>query len=150
VVVVRDFRNESACALPRPSAIASAKFAKTTVNHSQSASWSVKPQSGFPAPMSRKNTTVVYAEPSSTTNITGFLSMCRGFSFTNASRSARLTIGGSKSGRLRSACCRWAASWAAGRAGAGAGGRVGIVGVAMTSAVARCLARSFGWALRKA
>ena len=33
----RVLRSASACALPRPSAIASAKFAKMTVNHSQKA-----------------------------------------------------------------------------------------------------------------
>ena len=31
----RALRSEAACALPRPSAMASAKFAKSTVNHSQ-------------------------------------------------------------------------------------------------------------------
>ena len=34
-VVVRVARSDSACALPRPSAIASAKLAKSTVSHSQ-------------------------------------------------------------------------------------------------------------------
>jgi hypothetical protein len=33
---LRALRSESACALPRPSAIASAKLAKSTVNQSQS------------------------------------------------------------------------------------------------------------------
>ena len=37
VVVVRVARSASACALPRPSAIASAKFAKSTVSQSQNA-----------------------------------------------------------------------------------------------------------------
>ena len=41
-------RSASAWALPRPSAIASAKLAKSTVNQSQSASWSVKPRSPRP------------------------------------------------------------------------------------------------------
>ena len=36
-VSLRAFRNDSACALPRPSAIASAKFAKSTVIHNQMA-----------------------------------------------------------------------------------------------------------------
>ena len=35
MVVERARRKVSACALPRPSAMASAKLAKTTVNHSQ-------------------------------------------------------------------------------------------------------------------
>ncbi len=39
--------------------------------------------------------------PISTTNITGFRTMWRGSSLTNASRIARRTIGGSNSGRLR-------------------------------------------------
>ena len=49
IVVVRVARSAFACALPRPSAIASAKFAKSTVSQSQSAitptnqSWSVSP-----------------------------------------------------------------------------------------------------------
>ena len=42
-VSVRALRNVSAWALPRPSAIASAKFAKSTVNQSQSVIWSRKP-----------------------------------------------------------------------------------------------------------
>ncbi len=53
MVCVRVARRLSACALPRPSAIASAKFANTTVNQSQTASWSVKPQSLLPPAMSR-------------------------------------------------------------------------------------------------
>src|ERR1700676_4111181 len=41
---------------------------------------------------------VVSALPTSTTNITGFLATTRGSSLVMESRSARLTIGGSKSG----------------------------------------------------
>ena len=100
VVCVRDLRSVSACALPRPSAIASAKFAKSTVNQSQSAIWSVKPMSPRPLDESRTSTTVVSTLPTSTTNMTGFRTMWRGSSFANASRIARRTIGGSKSGRL--------------------------------------------------
>jgi hypothetical protein len=37
VVVVRVARSAFACALPRPSAMASAKLAKSTVSHSQTA-----------------------------------------------------------------------------------------------------------------
>ena len=40
-VSVRVFRSVSACAFPRPSAIASAKLANSTVNHSQNATWPV-------------------------------------------------------------------------------------------------------------
>ena len=36
MVVVRILRSVAACAFPRPSAMASAKFANSTVNHSQS------------------------------------------------------------------------------------------------------------------
>ena len=47
-VSVRVLRSVSACALPRPSAIASAKLANSTVNHSQKATCPVK--SGRPVP----------------------------------------------------------------------------------------------------
>ena len=40
---VRVLRSESACALPRPSATASAKLANSTVNQSQRMIWKVKP-----------------------------------------------------------------------------------------------------------
>ena len=45
---VRVFFRDSACALPRPSATASAKFANSTVNHSQRMIWKVKPMSSPP------------------------------------------------------------------------------------------------------
>ena len=41
-VSVRVWRNVSACALPRPSATASAKLANSTVNHSQITIWNLK------------------------------------------------------------------------------------------------------------
>jgi len=41
---VRVFRSDSACALPRPSATASAKLANSTVNHSHTMIWKVKPR----------------------------------------------------------------------------------------------------------
>ena len=44
-VSVLVLRSVSACALPRASAIASAKLANSTVNHSQSAIWMPKPTS---------------------------------------------------------------------------------------------------------
>src|SRR6267378_1507969 len=43
-VSARALRSVSACALPRPSAMASAKFAKTTVNHSHTVIWSPQPK----------------------------------------------------------------------------------------------------------
>ena len=46
IVSVRVLRSVAACALPRPSAIASAKLANSTVNQSQNATWPVK--SGVP------------------------------------------------------------------------------------------------------
>ena len=45
--------------------------------------------------------TVVITAPTSTTNMTGFFIMVRGLSFTSESVIARLTMGGSKSGRDR-------------------------------------------------
>ena len=95
-VVVRVARSALACALPRPSAIASAKFANSTVSQSQieivatNQSWSV-----FPRAMSRKKITVVITEPSSTMNMTGFLIWLRGSSFGNESLTACSTISGS-------------------------------------------------------
>src|SRR5450756_347115 len=101
LVSVLVLRRVSACALPRPSAMASAKLAKSTVNHSQSVIWKVKP--AMPAPVARSRTvrTVVMTAPTSTTNMTGFFIMWRGLSFTSASVMARLTMGGSRSGRER-------------------------------------------------
>src|SRR5665811_1491562 len=70
-VSVRVLRRLSACALPRPSATASAKFANSTVNHSQM--------------------TI------SSTKITGFLIRVAGLSLTKAWPIAGNTIFGSKS-----------------------------------------------------
>ena len=58
-VSIRVPRSASACALPRPSAIASAKLAKRTVNQSQRASWRVKPTPPRPATRSRISAPVV-------------------------------------------------------------------------------------------
>ena len=44
MVSVRARRSVAACALPRPSATASAKLANTTVSHSQKMIWKVKPR----------------------------------------------------------------------------------------------------------
>ena len=44
MVSSRVWRRLAACALPRPSATASAKFANSTVNHSQTMIWKVKPR----------------------------------------------------------------------------------------------------------
>ena len=73
MVSVLVLRSVSACALPRPSAMASAKLANSTVNHSQSAIWKLKPPMPRAAGDSRATArTVVMAAPTSTTNITGF------------------------------------------------------------------------------
>ena len=71
-----------ACALPRPSAMASAKFANSTVNQSQRAIWNWNPKLA-PCPVTSR--TVVIAAATSVTNITGFLASVIGFSFLNES-----------------------------------------------------------------
>jgi len=45
MVSLRVLRRVAACALPRPSATASAKLANRTVNHSQSAIWPMNSES---------------------------------------------------------------------------------------------------------
>src|SRR5580658_2503555 len=88
----RALRRVSACALPRPSAMASAKFAKSTVNHSQSVICSSNPKPGRCRRWSRIRSKVVTTEPISTTNITGFFISVRGFSLMHESRSAPATM----------------------------------------------------------
>ncbi len=69
-------RSVSAWALPRPSATASAKLAKITVNQSQSETASVNQRGAAPgggAVRSRSQMAVVSTLPISTTNMTGFL-----------------------------------------------------------------------------
>ena len=100
VVSLRILRRVSACAFPRPSATASAKLAKITVNHSQRLTAAVN-HSGVtllagPRAMSRNMSKVVRTLPTSTTNITGFLATCRGASLRKLSPTARRTIGPSK------------------------------------------------------
>src|SRR6201996_2742595 len=92
---VRVLRSDSACALPRPSATASAKLANSTVNHSQRMIWKVKPRCSPPVRRSRRKITVVSAATISTTNITGFLIIARGCSLTKDARIAGLRIFGS-------------------------------------------------------
>ena len=84
----RALRNVSACALPRPSAIASAKLANKTVNHSQSVICRLNLKAAPPL----KRRTVVITLPISTTNMTGFPIMFRGFSLRSESQIARRTI----------------------------------------------------------
>src|SRR4029450_3848436 len=81
--------------------MASAKFAKTTVNQSHSVTCTVKSKwPVLPEAMSRKMRSVVRRLPISTTNMTGLPATCRGLSFMNESLTARLTIFGSKRGLL--------------------------------------------------
>src|SRR5580700_3476022 len=103
-VSVRVLRRLSACALPRPSAIASAKFANSTVNHSHSAIWNSNPASTILcASVSRISVNITSTLVTSTTNITGFLIIRRGSSLVNDSIDARETISRFQSaGALRS------------------------------------------------
>ena len=87
MVSVRMRRSASACALPRPSATASAKFANSTVNHSHSVIWpenSALVPITVPAPTnrSRRKKIVVNTETISTQNMTGFFTSVRGSSLT--------------------------------------------------------------------
>ena len=76
---LRALRSASAWALPRPSAMASAKFANSTVNHSHSVIWRSKPNAGAP-PRTQQDRDSDHSSPTSTTNMTGFFIM-RGISF---------------------------------------------------------------------
>ena len=100
MVSARVLRSVAACALPRPSAIASAKLANSTVNHSQSDTSPAKTFSlAVDEPRSRKNRTVVSTEPTSTTNMTGLRIMVRGLSLTKLSLIACCVMAGSNSFR---------------------------------------------------
>ena len=90
-VWVRVLRSVSACALPRPSAIASARLANRTVAHSQAVICSSKPIPSAPVTRSRARITVVRVAPTSTTNMTGFRIITRGSSFRHASTAALRT-----------------------------------------------------------
>ena len=72
-------RSVSAWALPRPSATASARLANTTVSHSQTTMVQLNTDGDLIAVYR------VSTEPTSTTNMTGFLIWTRGSSFLNAS-----------------------------------------------------------------
>ena len=80
-VSVRALRSVSAWALPRPSAIASAKLANSTVNHSHAAT---RPAKTFSSPSTTRgraaNRIVVRTLPISTTNMTGLRAIRRGSS----------------------------------------------------------------------
>src|SRR5580704_4205447 len=91
-VSARALRRVSACAFPRPSAMASAKFAKSTVNQSQRVICRPKKKEPLCCRVSRTRTTSVMTAPTSTTNITGFLIIMRGFSFQKESTIALRSI----------------------------------------------------------
>jgi hypothetical protein len=78
MVSVRVLRSVSAWALPRPSAMASARLAKTMVSQSQAATEIAKTLGEM------IEMTVVSTEPTQTTNITGLRNTCRGSSLTSA------------------------------------------------------------------
>src|SRR6266705_70653 len=84
----RAWRKVSAWALPRPSAIASAKLANSTVNQSHKVICKLNLKSEPPL----KSRAVVITLPISTTNMTGFPIIFSGLSFRNESQIARLTI----------------------------------------------------------
>ncbi len=73
-------RSASAWALPRPSAIASAKLANSTVNHSQAETPKMNPGDSVPPPASAwMPKPVVRMLPTNTVNITGLRTCRRGF-----------------------------------------------------------------------
>jgi len=77
-VSARDLRRVSACAFPRPSAMASAKFANRTVNHNHKVICRPKPNCPACRIVSFTSSSDVSAAPTSTTNITGFFTIVRG------------------------------------------------------------------------
>ncbi len=97
---LRALRRLSAWALPRPSAIASAKLANSTVNHSHAEIARMKPGAASPLPVMAAwaNRTVVKALPTSTQNMTGLRIMWRGSSLRSDSPMARRTMARSNSG----------------------------------------------------
>jgi hypothetical protein len=120
-VSVLALRRVSACALPRPSATASARLAKITVSQSQALM--VQPNQ---SPGSLKENTVVSTEPTSTTNMTGDLIITRGSSLRKASGSDFTSCPGSnRPAPTRSSLCPVGTSLC--------GARVGVVAVDMES-----------------
>jgi len=99
LVSVRVRRSASAWALPRPSATASAKLAKSTVNHNQMVIWpenSALEPTTVPLPRirSRKKKIVVSTETISTQNMTGFLTKVRGSAYGTTPRSPERSASG--------------------------------------------------------
>ena len=104
MVSERILRRASACALPRPSAMASAKLAKSTVRNSQTVIDQLK------MPPWAIDSMRVMTEPISTTNMTGFLTCTRGSSLVNDPARASFRISGSK--RPRDSATPWGAEGA--------------------------------------
>src|SRR4051794_9427482 len=84
-VVVRALRSVAACALPRPSATASARSANSTVSHSHAA---ISQPNRLGSPTAR---TVENTDPIQTTKITGWWTCVRGSSFFSESSSTGRT-----------------------------------------------------------
>src|SRR5262245_11187138 len=90
----------SACAFPRPSAMASAKLANRTVNQSQRDTAKMNQAGASPRARSAwMKSAVVRTLPTSTTNMTGLRTCMRGSSLRNESTSAPRTVVGSNSER---------------------------------------------------
>src|SRR6202000_1750326 len=97
VVSVRVLRRLSAWALPRPSAMASAKLANSTVNHSQTMTWPENSRLPCPPKRSRRNRMVATSETTAVMKITGLRARLRGSSLRKASFTAGPTRAGSNS-----------------------------------------------------
>ena len=98
-VVVRARRRVAACALPRPSATASARLANSTVSHSQ-------PAISQPNRVgSATASTVEKTEPTQTTKMTGCRSRVRGSSLRTAPASAGPTWSALSRGRVGAGGC---------------------------------------------
>ena len=80
IVSERIARSASAWALPRPSAIASAKLPNTTVSHRKNATANVNHAGSRRSPQRRARSAWSATAPTSTTNMTGLRATCRGSS----------------------------------------------------------------------
>ena len=80
----RVLRRLSACAFPRASAIASAKLAKSNVRNKITNTNRLYPNEPYcSVPIERRVTTSIMRVTISTVNIIGFITIVRGFNFTN-------------------------------------------------------------------
>src|SRR6185436_14293845 len=100
----RALRIDAACALPRPSAMASAKLAKSTVNQSHTETQKMNQAGASPLPTSAwTQSRLVRIDPTYTTNITGLRTCRQKVSLRKESTIACLTIRVSKKERVRAA-----------------------------------------------